>query len=275
MKRKILLASLLISLIGFSSLAQVSIAPTTVFIDQNGIGSLFITNSSNSPQEVDISFLFGYPGNDELGNMTMIYADSIREIQNGLGDRARSFPRSFILAPQQQQTVRIQVRPERGLAPGTYFTRIKVTSNAQTADVEQTAQTGVSTQVNFKFEQVIAAFQKIGQVNTGLEINEFSSEKNDKTLRIVHDFQTSGNSPFLGSVIATLKNSEKQVIAEHQQTVAMYYSGKKAIELNLPEGLAPGNYEVELSYETKRADIPSGDLVQAPTLKKAFPITIN
>ena len=48
--------------------AQISIAPTTVFIDQNGIGTIFITNPGETPQEINVSFLFGYPGNDDLGN---------------------------------------------------------------------------------------------------------------------------------------------------------------------------------------------------------------
>jgi len=139
---------------------QVSIAPTTIFIDQNGIGSVFITNPGNSPQEINVSFIFGYPGNDDLGNLIMVYSDSIRAKQFGIDDRVRAFPRTFILAPQQQQTVRLQVRPDRSLAAGTYFTRVKITSNAQTTAVDEVPQEEVATRVSFKFDQVIAAFQK-------------------------------------------------------------------------------------------------------------------
>jgi P pilus assembly chaperone PapD len=103
---------------------QVSIAPTTIFIDQNGIGSVFITNPGDTPQEINVSFAFGYPGDDELGNLTMVYTDSIRAQQFGIDERVRAFPKTFILAPQQQQTVRLQVRPDRSLAAGTYFTRV-------------------------------------------------------------------------------------------------------------------------------------------------------
>jgi len=255
--------------------AQISIAPTTIFIDQNGIGSVFITNPSDTPQEINVSFAFGYPGDDELGNLTMVYTDSIRAKQFGIDDRVRAFPRTFILAPQQQQTVRLQVRPDRSLAAGTYFTRVKVTSNAQTTDVEETAQEGVSTRVNFKFDQVIAAFQKVGTVTTGLEFENVQLVQSDSILRVIPTFKTTGNSPFIGSVTATLKNAQNQTLAEQGQTVALYFYGKRAIELKLPEDVAPGDYSVTLVYETKRGDIPSSDLVQSPAISKTIAVKLN
>lgn len=269
------ISALLLFLGSFSVLAQVSLAPTTVFIDQNGIGTLFVTNPGDTPQEINVSFLFGYPGNDEMGNLTMVYGDSLMEKQFGMGDRLRAFPRTFILAPQQQQTVRLQVRPDRSLAEGTYFTRVKITSNAQTADVEQTTTEGVSTQVNFKFDQVIAAFQKVGNATTGLEFGQVTTEIKDGIIRVIPEYKVSGNSPYLGSVTATLKNAQSETLAEQQQTVALYFSGKRAVELKLPENLPAGTYEITLTYETKRSDIPSSDLVQAPAVTQKVTLNIQ
>lgn len=267
--------ALFLGLISTSGIAQISIAPTTVFIDQNGIGSLFITNPGETSQEVSVSFLFGYPGNDEAGSLTMVYGDSVMEKQFGMGDRLRAFPRTFILAPQQQQTVRLQVRPDRSLPDGTYFTRVKVTSNPQTADIEQSNQSGVSTQVNFKFDQIIAAFQKVGAVSTGLEFGEVTTEEKDGKLRVIPEFKVTGNSPYLGSVIATMKNSSGQVLAEQQQTVALYFSGKRVVELDFPENLRNDVYEIVLTYETRRSDIPSTDLVQSPAITKSVILSIR
>jgi methionine-rich copper-binding protein CopC len=275
MKKGLLLVFCLSVFWSSASIAQISIAPTSVFLDQNGIGSLFITNPSDVPQEVAVGFLFGYPGNDAQGNLLMVYGDSLREGQFGMGDRLRAFPRTFILGPRQQQTVRLQVRPDRSLPAGTYFTRIKVTSNAQTADVENVATEGVSTQVNFKFDQVIAAFHKVGDVQTGLEFGEVTTQIKDNSLRVVTDFTVTGNSPFLGSVTATMKNSQNEVLATQQQTTALYFSGKRALELTLQNPLSAGNYEIELLFETKRSDIPSSDLVQSPPISKKITLTVN
>jgi hypothetical protein len=275
MKRVALLFFLLGLFLTPSVIAQISIAPTSVFIDQNGIGSLFITNPSDVPQEVAVGFLFGYPGNDAQGNLLMVYGDSLREGQFGMGDRLKAFPRTFILGPRQQQTVRLQVKPDRSLASGTYFTRIKVTSNAQTADVENVATEGVSTQVNFKFDQVIAAFHKVGEVQTGLEFGPVTTEVKPSSLRVITDFTVTGNSPFLGSVTATLKNSKGETLASQQQTTALYFSGKRAIELAVEKQLTAGTYEIELLFETKRSDIPSADLVQSAPITKKTKLNVN
>lgn len=264
-----------LGLVSFSAMAQVSLAPTTVFIDQNGIGTLFVTNPGDTPQEVAVSSLFGYPGNDALGNLLMVYGDSLREKQFGMGDRLRAFPKTFILGPRQQQTVRLQVRPDRNLPAGTYFTRIKVTSNPQTTDVDQVTTEGVSTQVNFKFDQVIAAFQKVGDVQTGIEFGEMTTEIKPGSIRVISDFTVTGNSPFLGSVTTSLRNAQNEIVGTQQQTTALYFSGKRAVELNLENPIPPGTYEIELVFETKRSDIPSSDLVQTEPIRKKLQLTVQ
>jgi len=275
--KKIFLASLL----GFSLFlampvtAQISIAPTSVFMDENGIASLYITNPSEIIQEINVSFLFGYPGSDDLGNLIMVYGDSVKDKQYGLGDRLRAFPRTFVLAPQQQQTVRLQLRPDRSLPAGTYFTRVKVTSNNQAQEVGQVVETEVSTQINFKFDQVIAAFYKNGQTNTGLEIGNVATSITDGKIRAIADFTTTGNSPFLGSVSASLKDANEKTVSQKEETVAMYFYGKKGVEVSIPEDLPSGEYQLELRFETKRADIPSSDLVQSSPITKRVLVRIQ
>jgi hypothetical protein len=129
--------------------------------------------------------------------------------------------------------------------------------------------------VNFKFDQVIAAFQKVGAVTTGLEFEDIKVVQSDSILRVIPAFKTTGNSPFIGSVTATLKNSQNQTLAEQGQTVALYFSGKRAVELKLPENISPGDYSLTLVYETRRGDIPSSDLVQSQPITKTIPVKLN
>lgn len=263
--------------LSFSSLvcnAQVSLAPTTVFADANGIGTLYVTNGSEKPQEVNLSFLFGYLGNDSVGNMVMVYEDSLREQQSGLGDRIRTFPRSFILGPGDQQTVRFQIRPDRTKPEGMYFTRVKVASNEQTSDIGQAANGGIATKVNFKFEQVIAAFYKSGNVTTGLDFSNLEAYRKENTLSIGSDFKVLGNSPFLGSLQTEVKDSTGKTVVTHQQTVSLYYEGKRNFTVELPEGLAAGTYRIDLLFQTERSDIPTSDLLQAAPLTKTLSIVL-
>jgi hypothetical protein len=254
--------------------AQVSLAPTTVFADANGIGTMYVSNGSDKPQEVNISFLFGYPGNDADGNLQMIYSDSIRENQAGLGDRIRTFPKSFILAPGQQQAVRFQVRPDRNRPDGMYFTRVKVASNEQTASVEETTTEGISTQISLRLEQVIAVFQKNGETSTGLEFKEIAASRKENFIKVESKFTVAGNSPFLGSLEAVVKSNSGEIVARHQQTVAMYFEGLRSYSIPIPEDITPGDYEVELLFKTERSDISSSDLVQSPPVRKKLSVTL-
>ena len=266
-------SSLLLLCLNFLTLlsvyAQISLAPTTVFADANGIGTLYVSNGSDDAQEVSIDFLFGYPGNDEAGNLLMIYNDSTRELQSGLGDRIRTFPRSFILAPGQQQTVRFQIRPDRTKAAGMYFTRVKVASNQQTANIGDAVTEGISTQVSFRLEQVIAAFYRYGAVSTGLEFTKLESAVKENSLVVDSEFVVTGNSPFLGSLQVKMYDANGEELAQHQQTLALYYEGKRVYTIPLPEGIEPGTYDLELAFKTERSDMLSTDLVQAePIIKK-------
>lgn len=252
---------------------QISLAPTTVFSDANGIGTLYVSNSSSVPQEVNISFIFGYPGNDSIGNLLMVYDDILREKQSGLGDRIRTFPKSFILGPNQQQVVRFQIRPDRSKPAGMYFTRVKVISNPQTTDVEtNTINEGISTQITLKLEQIIAAFYKSGDLSTGIDFTKISGQRVENYLSVVSEFTVTGNSPYLGSLQAEVKDSSGKLIATHQQTIALYYEGKRNFSIPIPEGISPGKYEVQLVFKTERSDIPSTDLVQATPIIRTLTV---
>ena len=266
---KTITLSFVLALVGWSAVAQVSLAPTTVFADANGIGTLYVSNGSDKSQEVNISFLFGYPGNDPEGNMVMVYNDSIRAEQSGLGDRIRTFPRSFILAPGEQQTVRFQIRPHRNKPDGTYFTRVKVLSGEQTAAVEDVATEGISAQVNFKLEQVISAFYQYGETSTGLDFSKLEAGKKENSVLVYSEFTVLGNSPYLGSLQAIVRSADGKEVGRQEQTLALYYGGIRTFSIPIPEDLSSGAYEAELIFQTTRSDISTSELVFAePIVKK-------
>ncbi|MCH6232815.1 hypothetical protein [Cognataquiflexum rubidum] len=271
---KKLFYSLILFILVLEANAQVSLAPTTVFTDANGVGTLFVSNGSETPQEVNISFMFGYPATDSLGNVSMVYTDSIKEGQYGLTERVRTFPRSFILAPGQQQTVRLQVKPDRTKAAGTYFTRVKVLSNAQTADVGQTNTAEIATQVTFQFEQVIAMFYKSGAVSTGLDFSQIETKVDSLSIVVDSEFKVAGNSPYLGSFNAVVKDASGNIIKEQQQTLALYFEGKRSFKIPLPEDTKPGKYTLEVLFKTERSDIPTSDLIQAASTRKTFSVQV-
>lgn len=254
--------------------AQVSIAPTSLFTNVNGITTCYITNPSDIAQEVDLSFLFGYPMYDELGELRMVYNDSSYEAQKGLGNQVRAFPRSFIIEPLQQQVVRIQVRPNRNNPDGMYFTRLKISSKVLTPDAGTSDNSSITSRVNFRFDQIIAVFSKQGEVNTSLELGEVAYERVGNQVHVLSEFKLNGNAPYLGSALVQLKDPQNQPAVVQRQTVAFYLDGKHKVSLDLPDDFAPGDFVMEISYSTERADINSSDLVQADPIMKRFPVRI-
>jgi hypothetical protein len=258
--------------------AQVSLAPTALFIsDQTNVASLYINNNSQEAQEISISFEFAYPGSDEQGNMVTISNDSLSAAHYGITANLRVFPRQFVLQPGGQQTVRFQVRPMRDKPDGVYWSRVIVTSQKASKDIDTVMVTEtIGTKISYVFKQNIPAFYVKGKVTTGLMPGKVITQLQNGKLVAIAELTPTGNAPFNGSVTALLLDSEGKEIAIQQQTVVAYFAVLRRIELSLPgEGLAPGKYTLEFTYETKRADISASDLVQAKPVRQSVAVEIK
>jgi P pilus assembly chaperone PapD len=266
---------LLFALVPRQATAQVAIAPSTVFIsDATNVGTLYVSNRSDEPQEVTIEFAFGYPSSDAEGNLVMNYQDSVAYEQFALNDYIRAFPRSFVLGPRQQQTVRFQVRPPAAFADGVYWTRVKVLANPQATEIDVTAEEGITTRITFRFEQVIAAFYRKGQAHTGLNINKVEAIQREGTLVLLSHLQRTGNAPFVGSMTATLFDAAGNPVMERQSTTTAYFEEIRRLEMDVSD-LPPGEYRAELVFETRRADMSPTDLVQAPKITETISVTLQ
>jgi len=254
-------------------LAQVTVAPSMLFVDaKNGIGNLYITNNSASPQEVSISFAFGFPDADSEGNATMNYSDTAAAKTYSLDPMVRAYPRSFLLSAKQEQTVRLQVRANNTAKDAFYFTRVKISSIQKSADVERKVTDSVTTRINFRFDQILPVFYRKGNLSTGLTIRDVSTAFKDKKLTIVADVERTGTSPFIGSVKAQLFSPANEEVALSEATVAIYFRMKNKLELDLSKA-GKGEHRLVLTFETKRSDVAKEDLLQAPPVIKA--VTVN
>jgi len=256
-------------------LAQLTVAPSMLFIDsKSGIGNLYISNNSAAPQEVNISFVFGYPDADSAGNPKMNYSDSISAGIYSLNPIVRAFPRSFILNAKQAQTVRLQVRTKTTVKDESFFSRVKVTSAQKTPDIEKKTTDAVTTQINFKFDQIFPVFYKKGNVSTGLIIHDISATSKDNKLTVITDVERTGNTPYIGSIRAELYSAANQKVALSEATASIYFRMKNKVELDLSKA-AKGKHRLVLTFETKRSDIAVEDLLQAPTVIKEVAVNLQ
>lgn len=257
--------------------AQVSLIPTSVFICGNkGIESFYIHNNTGVRQEVSISFQFEYPDSDEDGNVKMVHNDSLKAAKHDLAPHIRAFPGRLIMEPNSQQTIIFQVRGMDEKPDGTYWTRVVVTSNVVSQDIETVnLADGVGTRIDYVFKQNIPVFYKKGQVSTGLQVMDVETSFSNPGLNVIAKLQPAGNSPFIGSVSARLRNMEGRLVAEQSMSVVVYVETLRRIELPFNDEVPPGKYQLELLFETRRRDIVHDNLVQADPVKHVMPLVIE
>lgn len=274
-RRSILLLFIAAMLCPAVGQAQITIAPTTIYLDdQNRFGTMLVLNGSGQPQEVTIEFDFGYLDADSAGSTQMVYDDSLSEQRNSIADRILGFPRSFTLQPNQRQVVRLTVRNTGNLADGTYWTRIRTISNPVSPSIDQQTEEGITAEINFRFEQVTTAFFKKGNVNTGLEFGESRVEVEENTGRLYLELSQTGNSPYIGQVNFQMRDAEGNVRAQDRSSVAVYFDTRRVFEFDASE-MPPGSYTAELTFETSRASIENSQLVQADPITHTFDFEIR
>jgi hypothetical protein len=233
-----------------------------------------MTNNSSLPQEIEISFAFGYPASDTVGNLVMNYTDTVAYKKYAMDPVVRAFPRTFILPANQQRTIRIQVKPSPGMKDGFYFTRVKILAKPQTPDVSKPVGEGISTRISLNFEQVIPAFYKHGKVTTGLKIEKIDATQKDTLLMILAHLDRLGEAPFIGSMIAKLKDAKGKVVSTFQTSTTVYFKVFRRLDLSVAK-VKPGSYKLELTFETKRGDMAISDLVQAQPVREVVDVIIK
>lgn len=252
--------------------AQITIAPTMVFVDQqNRFGSFLVLNGSEEAQEVSIEFPFGYPVTSPDGNINMVYDDSAAAKQYGISDVVRGFPQNFVLQPGERQTVRLTIRP-KDFTNGTYWTRIKTTSNAQQPAIGTASEDEITAQITYEFEQVTTLFYKHGDTETGIEITDFTARDSGDQIEFIIDASRTGNSPFLGSIILEITDSEGNISAEKLASTSIYFDYRQIFTIPKSD-LKDGTYNATVTFKTQRPDVPKEDIVQMNPVSRSISYT--
>ena len=276
MKVRYLLSVLLLSaLFAQSAIAQVTISPTAVFLDKNSkVGSFYVSNPANSAVEVRLTFEFAYPATDEDGRVFLNYDDAESEERFSLEPHLRAFPTTFVLQPDQRQTIRLVGRLPQNTDPGMYWTRMRVSSNQLTPPIGEVAEGQVSAQVSFQIDQVTAVLVQHGDTNTGLSVHSSNARMNDDRLIVLTDVERTGNSPFIGSVRTRVMNANNQEVDSRRSSTSVYFRNNNRVEFDASNWPA-GQYTVVTTFESSRNDISSQHLIQIPDVTETTTFTIE
>ncbi len=268
---------LLFFILGLSSqaLAQVSIAPTSLFFDnQQRFSSLTISNGGQQAQEISISTEFGYPTTRD-GNLQIVNDSTIAE-QKSMADWIKVFPQNFTLQPQQRQTVRFVARPPNNLSQGGYWSRVSVQSNPVSPPIESVEEGQVGAQINLVVNQVIAAHYRTQNANTGVEVTGITFSQVDSTNngKIGISMEQTGNAPFIGSINLQVTDGSGNTVYENQTTNSVYTTITRNFTMDLSD-IEPGNYTISGEITSKRRDISEDKLLQIEPVPFEKQITIE
>lgn len=274
-KKKLYTAFLFCLCLSSLTVAQVTIAPTNLFVDSgNRFGTYMVINGSNQNQEISVNFHFGFGQTDESGERRTVSEDSVLEKQHSVAEHIKAFPQNFILNPGQRQTVRLRINAPNDLPDGTYWARIKTSSIPESPPVEVTSTDNVTARVGINIEQVTGLFYKKGDVTTGIEIEEIRPQVSGEELTILTDYNRTGNSPFLGSISTSLIDQNGETVAENFSSTSIYFDGTHRQRLDI-SNVTEGDYTIQVKFETRRSDISRDDLVQMEPVIETVPYTLR
>ncbi len=272
--KKILSALLILASIT-AARAQVVVAPTVLFLsDQSPFGTFLVMNRSDSPQEITISFKFGFPAYDSLGNLSMQYNDTLMAREHSCQQWLRGFPQRFIINPGQEQVVRLLVTGPADIPDGEYWTRLVTSSTPQVKAID-TAGSGIKTNITFILQQVTTVIYKKGYVNTTVDIGKVDTISDSTAMGLLAHVSHGGNSPFFGTMSVVVKDGAGKSVYTNEEVLAIYQSAA-FIRFTVPlSDLHAGNYTAEFKLESKRNDIASEDLLKIPAVEKTISFSIQ
>ena len=252
----------------------VSVSPNALYLDnRTRSGMLTLFNSGTLPEEIEISFAFGYPRSDSLGNVSVPLFEIVPDGEPSAVAWMRAFPRRLVLQPGQRQVVRILANPPAGLPIGEYWARIIISSKGGQPPVEQ-RQGDIRLQLNLQTVIIAAATYRNGAVQTALGVQRAVASVNGDSAVAMFDLERSGNAAWIGRLVTQIVSPTGQVVAEVEDQLAVYRTLRFRATLPRPAGVADlRGYVIRFSFDTQRPDLPEGGPLAASRVTGEIPVS--
>lgn len=253
--------------------AQILVAPIQLFLGaRTPMNTFYVYNQSQQPQEVSISFRFGYPVSGDNGDIRMLYGDTLPLNRHSMQAWVRAFPKQFVLAPGQRQEVRVTVRPPQELPEGMYWTRLVTASSAQ-APPADSAGANIVARINFRLEQITTVLYARGRVATALQADTPRVRADSSGVAVLALLTPGGNAPFFGTATVRLLTEQGTPADVAVMKTAIYMPMVQRFDFSRRK-LPAGRYIAELSVASERDDISPQDLLHVEPVVRRVPFTI-
>jgi P pilus assembly chaperone PapD len=254
---KSLVLALLLALAPAGRAWAVAVSPAALFLDlRSPAGTLTLYNGGTLPEELEISFAFGYPVTDADGTVRVEMVDTAPAGEPSIVPWMRAFPRRLVLQPGQRQTLRVMVQPPADLPPGEHWGRVLVRARGGQPPIEQ-QEGGVRMQINVETVIATAVLFRKGEVSTGVTVAGTAAPA-EGGVRVSLDLARQGNAAFLGRVVTELVAPDGRVAAQREDAVSVYRTLRHVVVLPLPAGASAAGHTVRYRADTDRPDLPPG-----------------
>lgn len=245
-------------------LAGVLVAPPVVFIsEKERTGRLTVQNPTNAPKEVTVSFSFGLPESDSLGNVNITLTDSAVTDPRSALEWVKAFPRKLIIPANGSQIVRFVASPPKDLPDGEYWARVVVEAQEGATTIPTSEDDDkITTKLNMIMRTAIMLKYRTGDLVASLEMNSAGAEVVDSKVHVMLDFINKGNVSYLGILGCRLLDADNKEISKQEIHLAVYHELRRRMELPIAEGNFRPPYKVEVVVSSKgRKDIPQEEMV--------------
>lgn len=264
LRRGIFIALLMIFLPVLKLFAGVLVAPPVVFISEtNKTGRMTVQNPTNIPREVSISFSFGIPESDSLGNVNVHLQDSAVTDPRSAMEWVRAFPRKLVIPPNGSQVVRFVANPPKDLTDGEYWCRVIVEAQEGTTEIPSpSGEEQITTKLNMVMRTAIMLKYRTGDLYANLELRDAKAKTEDSTVKVLVDFTNKGNVSYIGMLHCRLLDSRDREISSDNMQLAVYRDLMRRVTLPINDGQFLKPYKVEVSVSNKgRKDIPAEEMI--------------
>lgn len=263
-RQGIVFALLLLVSTAADLLAGVLVAPPVVFISEKGrTGRLTVQNPTDAPKEVSISFAFGIPESDSLGNVNIYLKDSaVTHPRSALG-WIKAFPRKLIIPANGSQVVRFVADPPKDLADGEYWSRVVVEAQEGTATMPAPVDDNkITTKLNMIMRTAVMLKYRTGELVASIKMEQARARLVDSSVSVMVDLTNKGNVSYVGVLACRLLDADGKEISQSDMHLAVYDSLRRHFELPLVAGDFKAPYTVEVSVTNQgRKDLPQEEMI--------------
>ncbi|HSJ32952.1 MAG TPA: hypothetical protein VK933_16040 [Longimicrobiales bacterium] len=264
-RRAIIAAVAIVTLLGTgaAALRAVSVSPMSVFLSHtNRTGTITLYNPNPLPEEIEISFAFGYPQSDSVGDVTVPLSEVAPEGEPSAVPWLRAFPRRLVLQPGQQQVVRILAQPPAGIEDGEYWSRVLVTATGGRPPVEQQVQPDVRVAISMRTIIVASLNYRKGALSTGIELTDARAERTAGGLQVTMDMARQGQAAYLGHIGIEVLDAAGKVLHEEQDVLSVYRTLRRRFTVPGVENAARVRYRLS----TERPELGQANIITAPAV---------